>query len=91
MGKRLDLIHFESERVENAGLPAFNPVEPNCIEIRDTSTIITPDCTTEIKTRVLQTIVRLTPFLNKMYPILESEGVQLPKIWTSLDVLFNDL
>jgi len=77
VGKRLDVIHFESDRIKKAGLPPFDPSQPDCIEIRDTSTIITPDFETEIKTRVYQTIVRLTPFLNKMYDILKSDGVQL--------------
>ncbi len=77
VGNRLDVIHFESDRVKKAGLPPFNPEDPDCIEIRDTSTVITPDFETEIKTRALLSIVRLTPFLNKMYKILESDGVQL--------------
>ena len=77
VGKRLDVIHFESDRIEKAGIPQFQVGEPDCIEIRDTSIAITPDLKTEIKIRALQTIVRLTPFLNRMYKVLESDGAKL--------------
>ncbi len=75
VGKRLDVIHFESDRIKKAGLPSFKPGDPDCIEIRDQSTVVTPDLKTELKIRAFQTIVRLTPFLNKMYTILEKDGV----------------
>ena len=74
VGKRLDVIHFESDRVEKAGIPPFKVGAPDCIEIRDISTVVTPDLKTEINLRALQTIVRLTPFLNRMYNVLESDG-----------------
>jgi flavin-dependent dehydrogenase len=77
VGKRLDVIHFESDRVEKAGIPPFQIGNPDCIEIRDQSTVVTPDFKTQITIRALQTIVRLTPFLNRMYKLLESEGVEL--------------
>jgi len=77
VGKRLDVIHFESDRVEKAGIPPFQLGAPDCIEIRDVSTVVTPDFKKELKIRALQTIVRLTPFLNRMYTVLESDGVKL--------------
>lgn len=77
VGKRLDVIHFESDRIEKAGIPPFNLGEPDCIDIRDVSYVVTPDFKKEIKIRALQTIVRLTPFLNKMYNLLESDGVNI--------------
>ncbi|TXT63037.1 MAG: hypothetical protein BAJALOKI3v1_450036 [Promethearchaeota archaeon] len=90
VGKRLDVIHFESDRIKKAGLPPFDPNKPDCIEIRDKSTVITPDFESEIKTRVYQTIVRLTPFLNKMYDILESDGVQLEFSTKFEELLFEN-
>ncbi|MFO7797915.1 MAG: FAD-dependent monooxygenase [Promethearchaeia archaeon] len=90
VGKRLDVIHFESDRVKKASLPPFNPEDPDCLEIRDTSTIITPDFETEIKTRVFQTIVLLTPFLNKMYNILESDGVNLEFTTKFKELIFEE-
>ena len=77
VGKRLDVIHFESDRVQKAGIPPFKVGASDCIEIRDISTVVTPDFKTEIKIRALQTIVRLTPFLNRMYNVLESDGAKL--------------
>ncbi len=77
VGKRLDVIHFESDRVEDAGIPAFQVGNPDCIEIREHSTVVTPDFKTKLKIRALQTIVRLTPFLNRMYKLLESQGAEL--------------
>ncbi|TFG00537.1 MAG: NAD(P)/FAD-dependent oxidoreductase [Promethearchaeota archaeon] len=90
VGNRLDVIHFESDRVKKAGLPPFDPNKQDCIEIRDTSTVVTPDFETEIKTRVYQTIVRLTPFLNKMYDILESDSVQLEFSTKYENLIFKD-
>ncbi len=77
VGKRLDVIHFESDRIEKAGIPPFQVGASDCIEIRDVSTVVTPDFKKELKIRALQTIVRLTLFLNKMYKVLESDGVNL--------------
>ena len=77
VGNRLDIIHFETDRVQKAGIPPFVPGEADCIEIRDHSKVVTPDLTTEIRTQAFQTIVRLSPFLQKMYKELEKEGVVL--------------
>ncbi len=90
VGNRLDVIHFETDRWKNAGLPEFIPGEPDCIEIREESTVITPDFTKIIKIRALQTIVRLTPFLNKMYKILEKEGVMLEFNCEFKNLLFEE-
>lgn len=90
VGKRLDVIHFETDRVEKAGIPPFKIGDPDCIEIRDVSTVITPDFKTEIKIRALQTIVRLTPFLNKMYNILESQGVNLEFTCRFKELIFQN-
>ena len=77
VGKRLDVIHFETDRIEKAGIPPFKVGAPDCIEIREQSIVATPDFTTEIKIRALQTIVRLTPFLNRMFNELEKVGAKL--------------
>ncbi|MHA1509810.1 MAG: NAD(P)/FAD-dependent oxidoreductase [Promethearchaeota archaeon] len=90
VGKRLDVIHFETDRIEKAGIPPFKVGEPDCIEIRDTSMVGTPDFTTEIKIRALQTIVRLTPFLNRMYKVLEADGVRLEFSCLFKRILYQD-
>jgi flavin-dependent dehydrogenase len=86
VGKRLDVIHFESDRIKKAGLPPFIPGDPDCIEIRNESIIVPPDFSTEIRVRALQTIVRLTPFLVKMFGILEECGTNL-----HFDTTFKEL
>ncbi|MHA1196577.1 MAG: FAD-dependent oxidoreductase [Promethearchaeota archaeon] len=53
VGKRLEVIHFETDRIEKAGLPPFIPGQPDCIEIRDTSQVVPPDLSCIIKIRAL--------------------------------------
>lgn len=90
VGKRLDVIHFESDRIEKAGIPPFQVGSPDCIELRDTSTVVTPDFKKQIKIRALQTIVRLTPFLNRMYNVLESDGVKLEFLCEFKNLIFEN-
>jgi len=90
VGKRLDVIHFETDRIKNAGIPPFEVGAPDCIEIREQSTQVTTDFTTEVKIRALQTIVRLTPFLNRMYKVLEADGVKLIFSCKFLELVFDD-
>jgi len=90
VGKRLDVIHFETDRIKNAGIPPFKVGDPDCIEIREHSTQVTTDFTTEVKIKALQTIVRLTPFLNRMYKVLETDGVKLVFSCKFLELVFDD-
>ncbi len=86
VGKRLDVIHFETDRVKLAGIPPFKVGNPDCLEIREESTVVSPDFKTKIKTRALQTIVRLTPFLQRFYKTVEADGVNL-----EFSCLFSEL
>lgn len=90
VGKRLDVIHFETDRIKKAGIPPFKVGDPDCIEIREHSTQVTTDFTTEVKIKALQTIVRLTPFLNRMYKVLEADGVKLVFSCKFLELVFDD-
>ncbi|TFG18537.1 MAG: NAD(P)/FAD-dependent oxidoreductase, partial [Promethearchaeota archaeon] len=90
VGNRLDIIHFETDRVQKAGIPPFKPGDPDCIEIRDHSKVVTPDLSTEITTQAFQTIVRLSPFLQKMYKELEKEGVLLKFKSTFKELIFEN-
>ncbi len=89
VGKRLDVIHFETDRIKKAGIPPFSVGETDCIEIREQSTQITTDFTTEVKITALQTIVRLTPFLNRMFKVLEADGVKLVFSCKFLELVFD--
>lgn len=90
VGSRLDVIHFESDRIVKAHIPPFRVGDPDCIEMRDVSYIVPPDFSTEIKVRALQTIVRLTPFLNRMYKVLEFDGVKLEFSCSFKESIFKD-
>jgi digeranylgeranylglycerophospholipid reductase len=90
VGKRLDVIHFETDRIQKAGIPPFKVGEPDCIEIRDTSIVATPDFTTQFEIRALQTIVRLTPFLNRMYEVLEKDGATLEFSTSFKSVIYDE-
>lgn len=90
VGKRLDVIHFETDRIKKAVIPPFKVGDPDCIEIREHSTQVTTDFTTEVKIKALQTIVRLTPFLNRMYKVLEADGVKLVFSCKFLELVFDD-
>ena len=90
VGNRLDIIHFESDRVEKAGIPPFHPGDPDCIEIRNHSTVVSPDQTTEIRVQAFQTIVRLSFFLQKMYKELEKVKVGLKFNSTFKELLFEN-
>jgi len=90
VGKRLDVIHFETDRIKKAGIPPFKVGDPDCIEIREHSTQVTTDFTTEVKIKALQTIVRLTPFLNRMYKVLEADGVKLVFSCKFIELVFDD-
>ncbi|MFX0011278.1 MAG: NAD(P)/FAD-dependent oxidoreductase [Candidatus Hermodarchaeota archaeon] len=90
VGKRLDVIHFETDRIQKAGIPPFKVGEPDCIEIRDTSIVATPDFTTTFEIRALQTIVRLTPFLSRMYEVLEKDGITLEFSTTFKSVIYDE-
>jgi len=90
VGNRLDIIHFESDRVKKAGIPPFHPGDPDCIEIRNHSTVVTPDLTTEIRVQAFQTIVRLSFFLQKMYKELEKVNVVLKFKSTFKELLFEN-
>ncbi|MFW9949929.1 MAG: NAD(P)/FAD-dependent oxidoreductase [Candidatus Thorarchaeota archaeon] len=90
VGKRLDVIHFETDRVEKAGIPPFKAGNSDCIEIRDTSIVATPDFTTTFNIRALQTIVRLTPFLNRMYKVLKQNSVNLEFSTTFKNIIYDN-
>jgi digeranylgeranylglycerophospholipid reductase len=90
VGKRLDIIHFESDRIQKAGIPPFKVGDPDCVEIRDRSYVSTPDFSRIIEVAAYQTIVRLTPFLNKMHSLLEKESVKLEFSTTFKNLLLEN-
>jgi flavin-dependent dehydrogenase len=77
VGKRLDIIHFETDRIKIAGIPLPQPGYPELAGVFEEDTVNAPDFKTKVKIRALQTIIRLSYFLQRMYNLLESDGVKL--------------
>ena len=76
VGQRLEVIHFETDEVEEAGVPP--PVEgtPEFICKQEEFNVFTLDQKTKMSATALQTILRLPLFLQRMYDIMESDGVK---------------
>ncbi len=77
VGQRLEVIHFETDRLKNSGLPLPKKGTPELIGVHDTDTVVSPDYKSHIKVRALQSIIRLPLFLERLHGILESEGVKI--------------
>lgn len=76
VGQRLEVIHFETDEIEKAGVPP--PVEgtEEFICRVEKFNVLTPDKKNKLSARALQTVLKLPLFLQRMYNILEAEGVK---------------
>ena len=74
VGKRLDVIHFETDRINKAGIPPPKAGYPELVGVFEEDTVNAPDFKTKKKIRALQTIIRLSFFLQRMYNVVESDG-----------------
>ncbi len=77
MGKRLEVIHFETDLVEKAGIPPPKEGTPDFICYCNELKLLPPDNSFEIKGGVLQTILNFPKFLQRMYKIIEEDGIDL--------------
>lgn len=76
VGQRLEVIHFETDQVELAGFPPPEEGTPDFISKYESSNILLPDMENTITTRAPQTILKLPLFLQRMYSLMESDGVK---------------
>ncbi len=90
VGKRLDVIHFETDRFENSGIPMPKEGMPEYLGTFIRSTINSPDFKTRITVQAYQTIMRLSPFLQRMYELIEKDGVILKFSHSFKKLLFKD-
>jgi len=74
VGKRLDVIHFETDRIKKAGIPQPKEGYSELVGVFEEDTVNAPDFKTKKKIRALQTIIRLSFFLQRMYNVVESDG-----------------
>ena len=74
VGKRLDVIHFETDRIKKAGIPQPKEGYPELVGVFEEDTVNAPDFKTKKKIGALQTVIRLSFFLQRMYDVVESDG-----------------
>ncbi len=77
VGTRLEVIHFETDRLEKSGIPLPKEGTDELIGVYHMDTVVSPDFRTRIKVKALQSIIRLPIFLERMHALLEAEGARL--------------
>jgi flavin-dependent dehydrogenase len=90
VGKRLEVIHFETDRIKKAGIPPPKEGYPELVGIFEEDTVNAPDFKTKKKVRALQTVIRLTYFLQRMYEISEKDGVKFEFECKFLEPIFEN-
>ena len=90
VGKRLDVIHFETDRIEKAGIPPPKEDYPELVGRFETDTVNAPDFKTFKKIRALQTVIRLSYFLQRMYKLAEADGTRFEFETKFVDLIFED-
>ncbi|MFX1338144.1 MAG: FAD-dependent monooxygenase [Promethearchaeota archaeon] len=90
VGKRLDVIHFETDRIKKAGIPP--PIEgyPELVGVFEEDTVNAPDFKTKRKIRALQTVIRLSFFLQRMYNVVESDGGKFEFNCKFIELIFEN-
>ena len=86
VGKRLDIIHFETNLMMESGLPPVIEGTPDFVYSAEVGSVVSPDRKVIIKSGALQTVLRLPIFLKRMFKFLESEGVRF-----EFNCKFNEL
>lgn len=77
VGKRLDVIHFETDRIKKAGIPPPKEGYPELVGKFEEDTVNAPDFKTFKNIRALQTVIRLSYFLQRMYKLAEADGARI--------------
>jgi digeranylgeranylglycerophospholipid reductase len=90
VGKRLDVIHFETDRIKKAGIPPPQEGYPELVGLFEEDTVNAPDFKTKKKIRALQTVIRLSFFLQRMYNIVESDGGKFLFECKFLELIFEN-
>jgi digeranylgeranylglycerophospholipid reductase len=90
VGKRLDVIHFETDRIEKAGIPPPKEEYPELVGIFEEDTVNAPDFKTFKKIRAFQTVIRLSYFLQRMYKLAEADGARFEFGTKFIEPVFED-
>ena len=90
VGKRLDVIHFETNRIEKAGIPPPKDGYPELVGVFEDDTVNAPDFQSFKKIRAQQTVIRLSYFLQRMYSLAEADGAKFEFTCKFVDLIFED-
>ena len=89
VGQRLEVIHFETDRLKNSGLPPAPEGSDEIVGVWQEDTVVSPDYRTHTKVKALQTVVRLPLFLERVHTLLESEDVRIEFDCKSIEPIFE--
>ncbi|MHA1256201.1 MAG: FAD-dependent monooxygenase, partial [Promethearchaeota archaeon] len=90
VGKRLDVIHFETNRIEKAGIPPPKDGYPELVGVFEDDTVNAPDFQSFKKIRAQQTVIRLSYFLQRMYSLAQADGAKFEFTCKFVDLIFED-
>lgn len=90
VGKRLDVIHFETDRIKKAGIPPPKEGYPELVGVFEEDTVNAPDFKTKKKIRALQTVIRLSYFLQRMYDVSEADGAKFEFGCKFIELIFEN-
>jgi flavin-dependent dehydrogenase len=90
VGGRLEVIHFETDRLENSGIPMPGENAGEVIGVFEEDSVVSPDFRTLIKVKALQTIIRLPVFLRRMHTLLEETGASIAFNCSFVEPIFEE-
>ncbi|MHA1299832.1 MAG: NAD(P)/FAD-dependent oxidoreductase [Candidatus Helarchaeota archaeon] len=76
VGKRLDIFHIDSIRFDQFGVPPPEKDSPELIAVHEEGLAHSPDGQITKKVKYSFHVMRLTPFLQRLFKLAESAGVE---------------
>ncbi len=90
VGKRLDVFHIDSVKWEEFGIPSPQPGDPDLICVLQEGTSLSPSGNYPKVVQYPFHIMRLTPFLNRMFRLAEDAGARLEFSCTVTELIDDD-
>jgi electron-transferring-flavoprotein dehydrogenase len=90
VAERLDVIHFETDRIEKHNIPPPKEGSEELIGVFEEDTVNGPDFETKVKVKAYQTVLRLPYFLRRMYGVIQEDGVEILFSCKFQDLIFED-
>ena len=89
VGKRLDIFHFDSIRFDQFGIPPPDEGSPELIAIHDIGFAHAPNGTNRKTLKYGFHVMRLTPFLHRLFKLAESEGVEFKFSCKFIELIYD--